>query len=251
MDPLSSSPPQDSPLRCPFAWSLCQAGTSSPLVSSAQHAPCSVSPSTSSHYIFIQACLLNAGDPTSKNTDGSLNHRPPSRLWASLPTACSSSFASAFPSFYLPGLSQGMRAPPPPTTPVETWSEVLSQQLMLTQSYKCRLTVGDSGWCALDALHLDSRFSPLAEGAKGRPLAKLRIQELSSGLISSLHPVVTHPFSLCPALQHQDVVIWTVCSSAFSLLCHTVPPGCRANQHSWVSPPHLLSVSPSPSWAPQ
>lgn len=244
MDPLSSSPPQDSPFRCPFAWSFCQAGTSSPLVSSAQRAPCSVSPSTSSHYIFIPACLLNAGDPTSKNTDGSLNHHPPSRLWASLPAACSSSFASPFPSVYLPGLSQGM-SPPYRPPPAEMWSEVLSQQLMLTQSYKCKLMVGDRGWCALDALHLNSRFPPLAQGAKWRwrPLAKVRIQELSSGLISSLHRAVTHPFSLCPALQHQDVVIWIVCSSAFSLLCHTVPPGCWANQHSWASP--------SPSWTPQ
>lgn len=64
-------------------------------------------PSTSSHYIFIPACLLNSGDPTSKNTAGSLNHHPPSLLWASLPAACSSSS-----SFYLPGLSQGMRPPP-------------------------------------------------------------------------------------------------------------------------------------------
>ncbi|KAK2841757.1 hypothetical protein Q5P01_011957 [Channa striata] len=106
VDPLSSSPPQDSP-----QISVCLVRTSSqdvqpsPLLSTARslfRPP----PFSSSHYIFIPACSLNSGDSTSKETAGRLKATPypPPPLWTCLPTACSS--------LCLPGLSQGMKPPP-------------------------------------------------------------------------------------------------------------------------------------------
>ncbi|KAK2918311.1 hypothetical protein Q8A73_005057 [Channa argus] len=126
MDPLSSSPPLDSP-----QISVCLVRPSSqdvqpsPLLSSAQHTPCSVSLPSPAHTtsLFQLAHLIQEIPHPKKHPPPTLHHFCGSAF--PLPAPPSTTNTS---SFCLPGLSQGMKPP-------QLGSEVLSLQPMLVQPY--------------------------------------------------------------------------------------------------------------------